>query len=291
MSNIEAYRKRILGHLSAVNSFSQSWEQFEPVVREKLSSNLGQSVFSLGDSLSEIFRSNMVTGRGQAVVAGAGTVWECLVAWYLNFVFTGTNVIAARQNRLFVPGTITKALTVTIANQRTNSESDVIVFCIPDEFNRAPSSSLESLDNIIRNNLQSVDLSVIQCKTNWNENSQIPMLWDLIYNSTDFRIPNISVGIEGFNPVSFRRFSYAFATVPTSRGPFTQNKLCVLRVKNLTGGNYWGCSTSAGVASSIKEFFTRNFPSAFQEGGVESHLQSYFSENVEDYNNYKSLNF
>ena len=43
----------------------------------------------------------------------------------------------------------------------------------------------------------------LQCKTNWNDNAQIPMLWDLIYNAQGFKISNISVEIKGISLNSF----------------------------------------------------------------------------------------
>jgi hypothetical protein len=123
----------------------------------------------------------------------------------------------------------------------------------------------------VTDNLLHTDIAIVQCKTNWNDNAQVPMLWDLIYNSKDFRITNVSVGIKGVNPASFRRFAYAFMTVPTSKGPFNPTSLAVLRVKNMTGGNYWGRKSAAGVSSCINEFF-RNFPDVFT-GGVMQHLK------------------
>jgi hypothetical protein len=99
------------------------------------------------------------------------------------------------------------------------------------------------------------------------------MLWDLIYNASSFKIPNVSVGTKGVSPSSFGTFSYAFMTVPTVKKDPTPKSLATLRVKNLTGGNYWGKQNTAGVASSINEYFTRNFSTEFN-GGVVSHLRN-----------------
>ena len=41
----------------------------------------------------------------------------------------------------------------------------------------------------------------LQCKTNWNDNAQVPMLWDIIYSSNE-KLNNISVGINGVSPHS-----------------------------------------------------------------------------------------
>jgi hypothetical protein len=111
----------------------------------------------------------------------------------------------------------------------------------------------------------------LQCKTNWNDNAQIPMLWDMIYNSSTFRIPYVSVGRNGVNPSSFRQFSYAFVTVPSNQGVYQAMNTSVLRVKGLTGGNYWGKATEQNIAASLKELFGRRFPTVFS-GGVISHI-------------------
>ena len=91
------------------------------------------------------------------------------------------------------------------------------------------------------------------------------MLWDMIYNS-ESRLSNVSVGINGFSPESLRKFKYGFATVPTIKiEKLKPYGVSVLRVKNLTGGNYWGRNTVSDIAASIKEFPSRHFPSMFSE--------------------------
>jgi hypothetical protein len=108
-------------------------------------------------------------------------------------------------------------------------------------------------------------LGIIQCKTNWNDSAQIPMLWDMVYSSDGFGKRNITVGTSAYSIRDLQSFWYAFATVPTTRGPFTSTKTNVLRVRGISGGNYWGQPTKSSVASSIKEIFCRNFRNAFDK--------------------------
>ena len=54
-----------------------------------------------------------------------------------------------------------------------------------------------------------------------------------------------------------------------------------MRVKNLTGGNYWGKPSTTDVASSIKEFGGRHFPSAFSSGII-NHLNKFRTKNTEN---------
>lgn len=106
-------------------------------------------------------------------------------------------------------------------------------------------------------------VGVIQCKSNWNENSQIPMLWDIVYNSGGIPAQNIMVGTETFNLKDLKRFTYSFVTMPSnSLDGYSPTRVEISRVRNLSGGNYWGVATRNGVAKSVKEIF-RIFDDAF----------------------------
>jgi hypothetical protein len=291
MLAIDEFRIRVLSKAASVQSFAKSWQIWKPKIDGYLSDGAsGQSIFDFGNHLSEVFLSNQVGGRGQSELSGGGTAWECLVEWYLNFVFWGTPIIAARRNKNHIPTVLLNALSVTISNNSTNSESDIIVFSVPNT-GALRSVSLDDVNELISSNTRHADLSVVQCKTNWNDNSQIPMLWDLIYNSSGAnRIPNVSVGINGVSPHSFRMFSYAFMTVPTVKKPMKADGVAVLRVKNLTGGNYWGRHSSPSVASSINEYFGRNFATYFS-GGIPSHINNQLSLEPSLVRRFKSLDF
>jgi hypothetical protein len=291
MKAVDKFRSRILNKLSEIPSLRDSWGQFSVIIDSAIPNqpNANQ-IFLLGESLSSIFQSNSVSGRGQSQLSGGGAAWECLITWYLNLVFWGTDVIATRQNRNFVPPVINESLSVTIANHQTNTESDIVIYSIPDA-EKLDDLSLDDIDDLIRTNIRNVDLAVVQCKTNWNDNAQIPMLWDLIYNSTNFRIPNVFVGINGVSPSSFKNFTYSFVTVPTTtRSRFTSSNLAVLRVNNLTGGNYWGKATHQGVALCINNFFGRNFVNYFN-GGVQTHITNQINNDPHYYSRFRQLNF
>jgi hypothetical protein len=246
-------------------------------------------VFDAGGLLADIFQSRAVTGRDNAAVSQGGTAWEGLICWYMNLVFWGTDVVVVRPHSKFVPTVVSDALSVTIQNVSTNTESDLIAFSIPSGLSSG-SSDLKTINQLLTTNLSSVSACVIQCKTNWNDNSQIPMLWDLIYNSTNFRVSNVSIGKNGVSPASFKRFAYSFVTVPTSRGSFETNSLPVLRVRGLSGGNYWGHPTKPGVARAVSDFFTSNFAVSFS-GGVQQHIQSNLTRDPNLINKFTSLSF
>jgi hypothetical protein len=101
-----------------------------------------------------------------------------------------------------------------------------------------------------------------------------PMLWHIVYNTQKPPSPTVAVGEGGFSPYSFQNFSYAFMTVPTNANgveTFKNTTTAVVRVRGLSGGNYWGYPRKAGVADSISEFLGRNFQIVFS-GGVKNHI-------------------
>jgi len=271
MKNINDFKKQYLQKLASINSFSDAWSVWEPEIRAKLSANpTGSEILNLGDYLSDIFQKNATSGRGQSSLAGGGAAWECLISWYLNLICWDIPVVVIKQNKKFVPQTINDVLAVTISNNQTNTESDIIIFSIPDE-SILLDSHLSTIEEHMKTRLDKVVLVNLQCKTNWNDNAQVPMLWDMIYNS-DSRLPNISVGTNGVSPKSVGTFRYGFVTVPTVKvEKIKSTSLSVLRVKNMTGGNYWGHVSRSDVASSIKELPNRNFSNLFS-GGISAHI-------------------
>ncbi len=115
-----------------------------------------------------------------------------------------------------------------------------------------------------------IEIHIIQCKTNWNDNAQIPMLWDMVYLAKTFKT-GITIGRESYSINNARLFSYAFATVPTVKvEKLKPTSVAVSRVRNLSGGNYWGMKTVSGIASSMKEMLNRNLAT----GSEQSHTQT-----------------
>jgi hypothetical protein len=180
-----------------------------------------------------------------------------------------------------VPKPIQDAITVNYGNFACNTESDITVVTFPDlpDYN----SDFEELrvldkgfliDVIIKNKFNTgcsdfiasrdfdeYEIGIIECKTNWKDNAQIPMLWDVIYSANGWEGRNITVGKEGFNIHDTKKFTYSFVTVPTN--PIKSNSVSVKRVTNLSGGNYWGKDTEQHVARSLKEIFANNFQSGY----------------------------
>jgi hypothetical protein len=182
-----------------------------------------------------------------------------------------------RPKKKLLPSVVADAMTVKVKGVTTSKETDVIVIEVP-ENNSSTDLDTKSIDQIIRSDPQSTSVGVVQCKTNWNDNAQIPMLWNIVYAAQNLQVQNVVVGSNGFSPSSFGKFSYAFMTVPTNtekngKDNFNPGSTAVVRVQGMTGGNYWGNPSQSGVADSVSEYFGRNFDDVF-EGGVQKHITS-----------------
>lgn len=291
MNPLDTYKLRALKKMSNLPSIRKPWLVWEPVIRFHLTKKPdGQRIFELGEMLSGVFQANTKAGRGQSDLSAGGIAWECLNVWYLNLLFWGTPVVATRTNKLLVPECLRDALTVSHSSVQTNTESDVSIFSVP-EAQLLKSDTTDGLDAHLRTRMDQIDFINLQCKTNWNDNAQIPMLWDAIYNARGFKVSNITLGKKGVSPNSFRSFRYAFSTVPTNNlANYKMNKLEVMRVQNLSGGNYWGRQTMPGIATCINEL-PNNFYSAEFSGGIVKHLNTQISQDPSFVKKFIKLDF
>ncbi|MEW4923513.1 hypothetical protein [Algibacter sp. 2305UL17-15] len=278
------FRKISIESLFTTNTMNNCWPIWKESIDEILGEDFNETdIINLGDHLSDIFKSTGGEGRGQSQVSAGGTAWESLVCWYINLCTIGSKTVAIRKMSL-VPTPIQDAITVNYGNFACNTESDITVITFPDEleFNTRIEDLTVQNNGVNINNFKkdkfntevsnylcgrdfdSFEIGVIQCKTNWNDNAQIPMLWDMIYSANGFKGRNITIGRDGFNIHDTNNFTYSFVTVPSNqKANYNSNSVAVKRVTNLSGGNYWGNPTEQHVARSLKEIFTNNFQSGY----------------------------
>lgn len=288
---IEKLREEAVKKLFATNGFANAWPVWQNVILSKAATPTPRQLINLGDNLREIFYStNTSSTRSQSDVSGGGANWEALVCWYLNLCSIGRRTVVIKHNKALIPTPISNAITVNYGNFVSNTESDLIAITFPDKpeynsdkdtisisdengqlvslYTRNKYNFLDVLNALVARDFSEIEIHIIQCKTNWNDNAQIPMLWDMIYSSTAFR-SDITIGREGYNMNNARLFSYAFVTVPTVRPErITRSSVAVSRVRNLSGGNYWGKPSEDGISSSVKEMLNRNLAS----GSTQSHM-------------------
>lgn len=269
--SVEHHRKMAMEAIESTSTWKSCWSVWEKEILKK-TNNLSDAkkIHELGDHLREVFFTTNTNNRSQSSLSGGGAGWECLVTWYLNLVLSGTNAVAMRQSKAVVPKTLLDATTINYGSNQTNTESDICVIVYPDDFKFPDVNDvfLEELNEEIATRIANVELGIIQCKTNWNDNAQIPMLWDMVYRANFGSAKDIRIGKHGYNVGNLKEFTYSFVTVPSQkegRMPSKPDHMAVKRVSNLTGGNYWGMKTKSGIALSISEIFGCNFSNAFSK--------------------------
>lgn len=201
---VEQLRKEAVNQLFTLNSLTNSWNTWAHEINNKFAPlRTNVQILNLGDHLYDIFNStNNESGRAQNIVAGGGAAWESLVCWYLNLCSIGRRTIVIKQNKKLIPDPISDAITVNYSNFASNTESDLIALTFPDrkEFSddislinakdekgrlipisiRGKYNTKKLLNALVTKYFTEIEIHIIQCKTNWNDNAQIPMLWDMI---------------------------------------------------------------------------------------------------------------
>lgn len=293
---VEYARELSVKKLFEANGFNSVWDTWKDKINQDYFMSApptNHQIYSLGDNLREIFKTTGQAGRSQSDVAGGGANWESLVCWYLNLCLIGRRTFVIKHHKSLIPDAINKAITVNYGNFRSNTESDLIAITFPDKpdyiidkddivieninrqtvetYSRGVYQFLPIMDALVARDFDEIEIHIIQCKTNWNDNAQIPMLWDAIYSANTFR-NGISVGTDGYSIHDTNRFTYSFVTVPSNqlvkegREQYKNTSTAVLRVINLSGGNYWGLPSKSGVASSVKELLERNLKTGHSSG-------------------------
>jgi len=264
-SLIEQLRNEAIADLFPLKGFGSQWKQRQKFLLEKLGNSKKKSdIIKLGNHLSEAFKLTGSADRSQGSLSSAGSTWEALVVWYLNLCLVGTRAVCVRGAPLS-PTPIKDALSVCFENSVLRSEPDVILIS-SEALAKAPAvankkAMLAKANEIIEESFDKTGLVNFQCKTNWNDNAQVPMLWNMLYNQArkGALIPNgFSIGRNGYSLKNLGIFGYAFVTVPTQKkGPqgYKPENLDVMRVKTMSAGNYWGHPSRNGVCMSLAEFF------------------------------------
>lgn len=261
----ELAREKVVIDLFRMKTFSQCWEIWQPEISKHLTRDPSpEAVLSLGGKLRDVFKTTKPENRDQTAVSGGGATWEALVCYYLNLCLIGSNAVVFKKNS-HIPSRVLDAVRVSYGNVAANTESDLIAVTFPDDpseldkplAKREP--ILNRLEEIIHSRLNETRVTIVQCKTNWNDNAQIPMLWDMIYHAGGSPNKRVNVGSQNVSPSDFQHFSYAFVTVPSNKlEDYKSTSLAVKRVSELSGGNYWGLESKQGIAKELREIFAVN---------------------------------
>lgn len=319
MNIYELLRKETVTSLFSGATVPKCWEIWKPEINKILGNEpSAESILSLGDNLSNIFSTTGTGERSQSQVSAGGHAWEALVCWYLNICLIGSRTVVIKQNKKLIPSPIRDAITVNYGNFPSNTEADLIALTFPEDplcdsdieelrnnllkepslYTKNGDIRLQPALNVITQRLfNKFEVCIIQCKTNWNDNAQIPMLWGMIYSVNEFIDDSkISIGSNNYHAHNLNKFKYAFITVPTNENNpnvkkdlYKPTSTAVKRVSNLSGGNYWGKPKKDSVAESIKDIFGRNFSSGFKNQGIRIDIEKILKNNCihTDYNYFK----
>lgn len=223
-----------------------------------------EEILRMGEHLSAAFRLDRINDRSQGTLSGGGYAWQALICYYLNLCFAGTDAVALSSR--FIPVCIKDALKVSYTSSASvQADLDVMVINCPglSEVIAPEKKPEKAFSDFVCAKFAECSVAVIQAKTNWNDNAQIPMLWNFIYRlAAAGRIPpnGLSVGSGTRHLSALKSFTYAFVTVPTNDvASFSPGKMPVLRVATMSGGAYWGRPTKSGVILSLSEFFAKNY--------------------------------
>ncbi|WP_433971861.1 hypothetical protein [Tunturiibacter lichenicola] len=226
MNLIETLRAKAVRH---ERGKIQSFEDRRSVLLGHLASTSGRltakQIIDLGDHLSAVFQlPEALNNRTPSGLNAGGSIWTALVGYYLNLCLAGTDAIALTGS--FIPKSLKQALMVThssSASTKLNSDIDLIVVNLPGaSLQHSPARRNPSalFSEFFEENFRNSSAIIIQTKTNWNDNSQIPMLWNLVYKlAVGGQVPQdgMSIGTGPFHITALKGFGYAFATVPTQK--------------------------------------------------------------------------
>ncbi len=288
---VEYLREQVVSQMLNTPSLKKVWPTWNAKIKSLIPGMTARQIYDLGDSLKDIFYTTKVP-RSQGGVSTGGTCWETLVCWYLNLCLIGRRTVVIKHNKKTLPPCVADAITVNYGTFPSNTESDLIAITFPNKneykvdkdnivvndqngnavlthkTNRSKYNLLGVIDALCARDFNDIEIHIIQCKTNWNDNAQIPMLWDAVYSATTFR-SGVTLGRGGYAITDVSRFSYSFVTVPTVKpSKFKKDSIPVLRVRSLSGGNYWGMSSATSIADSVKEMLNRNL----KAGDTRNHL-------------------
>jgi len=302
MSLIEEFRAKVISDIMSMPNMAYSWAHFRSCLGSHVShpAPTPAELFSLGDQLSAAFRSNRLPTKAgstttqakeQSEASAGGSVWEGLIVWYLNLCLAGSRSVAIKKNS-HLPNTVRESLKVIISGGISLTEPDVLVLTfddprvddpIPLAKNGAPirTSPIKLLQTLIDSSVladasyrKKVTVINIQCKTNWNDSIQTPMLWNLLYasarhlsgSSSSAVLPilkanSITFGDGGNYIKDLGGYAYGFVTVPTNEkgaSAYTSTSTPVIRARSFTAGHYWGKASKPHICTSVKEFFNSN---------------------------------
>jgi hypothetical protein len=158
------------------------------------------------------------------------------------------------------------------------------------------------LFRLVDNHFKDFEMGIVSCKTPWNDFAVIPQHWDFVYSLSEthpeaLASKGFSIGTKGYSINNLSNFFYAFVALPSqdvvtkpdqewSVKGIKSNGMPVVRLRRLSGGNFWGLPSKNDVAESMKEIFEKNFYSSIGNG-IESNLKKELPKLKTDYSYFR----
>ena len=288
-SIIEQLRNDAVSKLFTGKSVQEAWKKWHPVITDLIGSTpQANKIFDLGDHLRHVMFSahekidKPTLSQTQAMKSRSGVLWESLLTWYCNLCLIGTRSVVIKKSKSLVPSQFLDAITADYGTQQEDSEADVLTLTFPDGMDL---TSFQTLEKLVDEHFKDFELGVISCKTPWNDFTVIPQHWNMVYNLA-INNPDaleMKIGINDWDVTVLKKFFYAFATLPSQKPEIIKStSLPVVRLKKLSGGNFWGLPSKKDIAKSTKEIFKKNFSSSIGDG-IESNLKKELPKLKTDY--------
>lgn len=196
MNLIEKIRQQQMKKILSLPSFQKDWVLREDFLATKMGDFSKRKVVNLSDYLGDCFRTRSVPAGSSSIAAtssravsnrlnsGSGDIWESIVTWYLNICLYGTNAVAVRGKE-FCPKPIKDSISILHDSSVLHSEPDVMIICSKElndlEEEKSWIKSVTKINEVVEKDFKKVCVINIQAKTNWNENAQYGMLWNMLY--------------------------------------------------------------------------------------------------------------
>jgi len=281
----EKLRELALSNIFSVNTFKKYFPLWKKEILKITGNDINKitedKIISLGENLRKIFKSTSTKKRGQSDVSGGGAAWECLCTWYLNLLLANTRGIVFKYSKPIFPKAVTDSITIMYNNFENLSETDLLGFVFPNNVNFInkkcvnEKEAISEFDNFVNSDYNKFEVCILQCKTNWNDNAQVPFLYNLLYELGSAN--NVKIGKNHRNTKAYKKFSYSFLTLPTQKietiDKMNSSSVAVQRVRNLTGGNYWGLRSKNEVAYSLDECINHNFINAYDDSDIRKKIK------------------
>jgi hypothetical protein len=267
MNLVERFRGQVVSQILMSKSFAPTWNDRRDRLARGIPSNpSGGDIVSLGENLAEAQVGNRNQGRSQSSVSVAGHSWQSLVILYLNMIYAGTEAVAVSSR--FTPTSVKNAMKVSYSGPTIGGDIDAALLVLPKSstVNEPGGGSIdEQRKNSAKLFASSFDkfftechVSLIACKTNWNDLMQVPMLWSLLYGlrAASATMPGgLSIGSGGNSIDQLAGFNMAFFTVPTGDlFKIKSSSVQVQRSRVFNGGYFWGFPTVRNLVQNISEF-------------------------------------